>query len=113
MFLQRSNGTVLGTTFSASFYGSGFASDLVIGKLSNLVISKPKFLARLSITQLLNSPITQSLSPPVVRKSLIGLSHAVDIFFLFDGRALSIGGVQQLIAQLVDHAAFRASARIN
>jgi len=38
MFLQRSNGTVLGTTLVYSFWGSNFISDLVIGKLSNLVI---------------------------------------------------------------------------
>src|ERR1700674_6132484 len=73
MFLQRSNGTVLGTAFYS-----------------------------------FRAPIL----PPVMREGLIGLGHAMYIFFLLDGGAFSVGGVQQFVAQLVDHASFRAPARI-
>jgi hypothetical protein len=33
-----------------------------------------------------------------MREGLIGLGHAVNVFFLLDGRAFAVGGVQQFIA---------------
>src|SRR5208283_3104378 len=111
MFLQRSNGTVLGTTIN-SFWGSASFSDLASVKFSNWVfenqnLNRP---ANCTITKFPNYSISL---PPVVRKSLIGFGHAVHIFFLFDGRAFTIGGVQQFVAQLVDHATLGAAAGIS
>ena len=54
MFLQRSNGTVLGTTFYSFFPGSSFRLDLVIGDL------KPKTEAPFKLP---NYPITQLVNP--------------------------------------------------
>jgi hypothetical protein len=34
------------------------------------------------------------LLPPVMRESLIGFGHAVNVFFLLDGGAFTVGGVQ-------------------
>src|ERR1700694_932077 len=50
--------------------------------------------------------------PPIVSKSLVGFRHAVDIFFFLDGRTTPVGGVQQLIGQLIDHAFFAAATGI-
>src|SRR4029077_5175663 len=50
--------------------------------------------------------------PAIVCKGLIGLGHAVNVFLLLYGCAATISGVQQLIAQLVDHALFAASAGV-
>src|SRR3982074_740654 len=50
--------------------------------------------------------------PPVVREGLISLSHAVYIIFLLDCGALAGSGVQQFIAQLVDHTFFAAGTRV-
>src|ERR1700739_46744 len=59
MFLQRSNGTVLGTTLVCSFWGSDLVVDLVIWKFSNLVIenSKPAALHNYTITKFPNYSI--------------------------------------------------------
>src|SRR5579872_1313432 len=90
MFLHRSNGTVLDTAFFlSSFLSCSLATEPV--KSLTLILF---FL------------------PPIVREGLIGLGHAVNVFFLLDGRAFSVGGVQQFIAQFVDHAFFAASARV-
>jgi hypothetical protein len=111
MFLQRSNGTVLGTTLVCSFWGSDLVVDLVIGKFSNLVIEIQN-LQHFTITQLLNFPITQFLLPAVMRECLVCFRHAMHIFFLLDGGATAVGRVQQLVAQLVDHSLFATPARI-
>src|SRR5580704_9722241 len=88
MFLQRSSGTVLGTTMN-SFWAPKSA------------VSSPP------------SAFSQNFLPPVVRESLIGFGHAVNIFLFLNGRAFAGGGVQQFIAQLVDHAALGASPRVS
>src|ERR1035438_7914675 len=82
MFLQRSNGTVLGTAFIYSFWGSNFVFDLVI------------------------------LLPPVMRKRLVRFRHAMHIFLLLDGSAFAVGGVEQLVGQLIDHSLFATASRI-
>src|SRR4051794_15918340 len=53
-----------------------------------------------------------SLSPPIMREGLVRFRHAVYVFFLLDSGAAVVGGIQQLIRQLVDHSLFAASARI-
>ncbi len=76
MFLHRSNGTVLDTAFFlSSFLSCSLATEPVK-----------------SVTLFL------FLLPPIVREGLIGLGHAVNVFFLLDGRAFAVGGVQQFIA---------------
>src|SRR6202041_321305 len=50
--------------------------------------------------------------PSVMRESLIGLCHPVNVFFFLDGCTFSIGSIQQLVTQLVDHASFRSAASI-
>src|ERR1700722_9033260 len=113
MFLQRSNGTVLGTTINSFWAPTAVQfGNWEIGKLSDLVIEKPTLSHLPKITQLLNFPITQSFSPPVMRERLIRFRHPVNVFLLLDRRAFTRGGVQQLVTQLVDHAFFAASARI-
>src|SRR5579872_1522046 len=90
MFLHRSNGTVLDTAFFlSSFRSCSLATEPVK-----------------SVTLIL------FFLPPIMREGLIGLSHAVNVFFFLDGRAFSVGGVQQFIAQFVDHAFFAASTGI-
>src|ERR1700722_15117397 len=87
MFLQRSNGTVLGTTLSTL---SGARNPLS-------AFDRQRF---------------SSNSPPVMRERLIRFRHPVNVFLLLDRCAFSGRGVQQLVAQLVDHAFFTASTRI-
>src|SRR5664279_2771548 len=50
--------------------------------------------------------------PAVVSKGLVGLSHAVHVFFLLDGSSPAIGRVEQLIRQLVDHALLATAAAV-
>src|SRR5271169_1021486 len=54
---------------------------------------------------------TRSL-PAVVGKGLVGLGHAMHVFFLLDGSAAAIGRVEQFIRQLIDHALLTASAAV-
>src|SRR5271169_5920353 len=91
MFLHRSNGTVLDTAFFLSSFRSScsLATEPV----------KSVFLILFAL-------------PPIVREGFVGLGHAVNVFFLLDGCAFSVGGVQQFIAQLVDHALLPASAGV-
>src|SRR5579872_387318 len=90
MFLQRSNGTVLGTT--NSFLGSVICfCHLETRRL------------RLRIYAFL---------PAVMRKRLVRFRHAMHIFLLLDGGAAAVGGIQQFIAQLVNHALFATGAGI-
>src|SRR5271156_3388365 len=90
MFLHRSNGTVLDTAFFlSSFLSCSLATEPV--KSVSLVLF---------------------VLPPVVREGLIGFGHTVNIFFLLYGCAFAIGGIQQFITQLVDHAFLTASAGV-
>src|ERR1700692_3226458 len=50
------------------------------------------------------------LLPAVVRESLVGLSHAMNVFLLLHRGATAIGGIQQLGGQLVDHALLATGA---
>src|SRR5437899_2549846 len=87
MFLQRSNGTVLGTIWICSFWGSLKSAFSVFGS---------------SLLACANSE--QHRLPAIVREGLVSFSHTVHVFFLFDGRAAIVGRVKQFVAQLVDHA---------
>src|SRR5579859_1509726 len=91
MFLHRSNGTVLDTAFFLSSFRSScsLATEPV----------KSVFLILFAL-------------PPVVREGLIGLGHTVNVFLLLDSCAFAVGGVQQLVAQLVNHALLAASASV-
>src|SRR6266404_7901643 len=88
MFLQRSNGTVLATAFST----------LLSGALDQQTVSA-------------ETRPTRSL-PAIMRECLIGFRHAVHVFLLLDGRAAIVGGVQQLVGELVDHALLATAAGI-
>src|SRR5690349_4854590 len=50
--------------------------------------------------------------PPVVGKSFVGFGHAVDVFLLLNGGAATVGGIQQLVRELVNHAFFAATAAV-
>src|ERR1039458_4201558 len=52
------------------------------------------------------------LLPPVMRKGLVGLGHAVHVFLFLHGRATSVGRIQQLVTQLVGHALLAAAAAV-
>src|SRR5215472_15572982 len=96
IFLQRSNGTVLGTT------NSFWAPEIRCWLLSSWRLAKGQEPMAMSAVHL----------PPVVRKRLVRFRHAMHIFLLLDGGAASIGGIQQLIAQLVDHPLLAPRPRI-
>src|SRR4029077_1310258 len=71
MFLQRSNGTVLGTTLD-SFWAPNSASALGFQLLTQPLRHQPRANG--------SEPIAASL-PSVMRERLIGLRHTVYIFF--------------------------------
>src|SRR5882724_6248091 len=96
MFLQRSNGTVLATVFLYSFWGS-----------KKFGVETP-----LAASPLAAKTRQASSLPSVMRERLVRFRHAVHIFFLLDGGALAVGGVEQFVRQLVDHSLFAATARI-
>src|SRR5271157_4679667 len=102
MFLQRSNGTVLGTTLN-SFWGSEICFSLFANRCS-LFANRLKRRA--------NSERRTALLPSVMRERLVRFRHAMHIFFLLDGSAFAVGGVEQLVRQLFDHSLFAAAARI-
>src|SRR5208282_3552440 len=93
MFLQRSNGTVLGTTLN-SFWGSEIIDYPVETRLAAS-----------------HTPPMASL-PSVMRERLIRFRHAMHIFFLLDGSAFAVRSIEQLVRQLFDHSFFAATARI-
>src|SRR5215469_7362352 len=105
MFLQRSNGTVLGTTNSFWAPNLNFYVVVIPGALS----SGTEGLER---AERINRVWRASLLPPIMRKRLVRFRHAMHIFFLFDGRAAAVGRVQQLIAQLVNHSLFATTPRV-
>src|SRR5882724_9514886 len=84
MFLQRSNVMVLGTFL--------FFPWVPVYKVLKIFVA-----LRL---------------PAIVGKSLVGFRHAVHVFLLLDRPALAVGGVEQFVGQLIDHALFAAFARI-
>src|SRR5258707_15118270 len=90
MFLQRSNGTVLGTIFLYSFW----ALKSVVSRQSLVVGSQAQ------------GSESVALLPPVMRERLVCFRHSVYIFFLLDGGAFAIGGIEQLVCQLVNHSFF-------
>src|SRR5882724_6144274 len=47
-----------------------------------------------------------------MREGLVRFSHAVYIFFLLDGGAFTVGGVEQFVGELVFHSLFGAAAAI-
>src|SRR5208282_129902 len=89
MFLQRSNGTVLGTTIN-SFWGSEISFWLLASSQKRVT----------------------SLLPPVMRERLVRFRHAMHVFFFLDGGAFAVRGVEQLVRQLLDHSFFAAAARV-
>src|SRR5689334_1044278 len=93
MFLQRSKGTVLDTLF--------FRSSLRTSCSPTVFTGLPIIKTSSSSSQ----PLALS-SPPIMREGLVGLGHAVHVFLLLDRGAAAIGGVQQFVAQLVDHSLF-------
>src|SRR2546425_814942 len=50
--------------------------------------------------------------PTIMREGLVGLRHAVHVFFFLDRPAARIGGVNQLIREFVGHRLTRAFSRI-
>src|SRR5262249_31886114 len=84
MFLQRSNGTCLGTI---------------------ITFWKPELIPVLA-------KLKNQFSPAVMRKSLVGFGHAVNVFLLLDRCATTIGGIEQLVRELVDHSFFTTSATV-
>src|SRR5215472_16212304 len=106
MFLQRSNGTVLGTT--NSFWAPNLNCYVVV--IPRRLLFSPKDLGARRANR--SRVWRASLLPPVMRKRLVRFRHAMHIFFLLDGGAAAIGRVQQLIAQLVHHPLFATAPRI-
>jgi len=97
MFLQRSNGTVLDTTIN-----SFWAPKLIVCHPERDAFCLAKDLIALRehsrvLCENAKSRVQRASLPPVMCEGLIGFRHAMNIFFLFDGRTFSIGGVQQLI----------------
>src|SRR5215470_6819713 len=84
MFLQRSNGTVLATAFSA----------LLSGAL------EPNW-SSCGDTLLVAQGPGRAFLPPVMREGLVGFRHAVHIFLLLDGGAAIVGRIQQLVGKFV------------
>src|SRR5215467_11404962 len=76
------------------------------------------FLARLTLSGLRNRLFASSSEreaplPPVMRKRLVRFRHAMHVFFLLDGGAAAVGGIEQFIGQLVDHSLLAAVACIS
>src|SRR5271165_4246390 len=84
MFLQRSNGTVLGTAYLYSFWAPKSAVSYQPSAKTLVILSG--VLCREGPTHFL---------PPVMRECLIGFRHAVNVFFFLDGCAFTVGGIQQ------------------
>src|ERR1700734_3997713 len=110
MFLQRSNGTCLGTIFSVSAVrpcGRVVSVPPLKGSHFNSVATQR------SHAGLINFALrAEDALPAVVRESLVGLGHAVYVFLLLDGCATAIRRVEQLVRQLVDHALFATAAAV-
>src|SRR6266852_2125804 len=97
MFLHRSSGTVLDTAFFLSSLRD--SCSLATEPVKSLSFSSPQ-------------PMKIRL-PAIVREGLVGRGHAVYVFFLFNGCATVVAGVQQFVAQLVDHTLFGPATGIS
>src|SRR5215469_3028186 len=104
IFLQRSNGTVLATAFYSSFWGSENQASRCS---PSAPVCRPG-----SGREANNTSPKAAFLPPVMGERLVGFRHAVNIFLLLDRGAAVVGGVEQFIAQLVDHALLPASSGV-
>src|SRR6185437_15404130 len=59
-----------------------------------------------------NSVSKPKISPPVMRESFVGFRHAVHVFFFLDGRTFTVGGVEQFVRQLINHALLAAPSGV-
>ncbi len=87
IFLQRVNGTVLGTVFLYDFLG-------LEGDVAKLRL----YMNFICFCRDVACNVSACSLPPVMRKRLIGFRHAVHIFFLLDRGSAAIGGVEQFVA---------------
>src|SRR5215475_9884464 len=97
MFLQRSNGTVRATFFSALLSGA-------------LKLASRRWL--LAGSQNPAAAALRAALPPIMRERLVGFRHTVHVFLLLDGCAAVVRRVEQFIRQLVGHALLAAATRI-
>src|SRR5271166_3263279 len=102
IFLQRSNGTCLGTIFFRFLLcGSPSASNLGMRATSPAItqsLGAPPYRLLLAVGR------DRTRLPAVVGEGLVRFGHAMHVFFLLDGRAAAVGRIEQLVRQLVDHA---------
>src|SRR6202158_4744731 len=98
IFLQRSNGTVLGTTLTLS----GLQNQL--SAFSRQLSAKPNSCH--PERRALPRRTYATFLPPVMRERLVRFRHPVHIFFLLDRGAFSTGRVQQFVGPLVAHSLF-------
>src|ERR1700730_731114 len=56
--------------------------------------------------------MTGAQLPAIVRKRLVGFRHAMHVFLLLHRAAACVGGIHQLLCQLVSHGLARARARV-
>src|SRR6266436_6090762 len=114
IFLHRSSGTVLDTAFFFSSLRTSCSPAMFAGvliKFSSWLLALGSQLEPFAPVK--NQEPTAALLPPIVRKGLVRLRHAVYIFFLLDGRAFTVRGVEQLVAQLINHSLFGAPAGVS
>src|SRR5215813_8930939 len=110
MFLQRSNGTVLDTLFFRSSLRTSCSPMVLTGLLIEIQLLLLALAFLRSRVNSANSAVKSSSPqkaqrnsarsqrkplPPVMRKRLIGLGHAVYILFLLDRRPFAVGRVEQ------------------
>src|SRR3990172_3933639 len=58
------------------------------------------------------NPAASAPLPTIMGEGLVGLGHAVHVLFPLHGAALPVGGIQQLLGQLVHHAFARPGPRV-
>ncbi len=80
MFLHRSSGTVLDTAFFLSSFRNSCS-----------FVTEP-------VKSLSFSTSTEIVLPAIMREGLVGLGHAVYVFFLLNGCATVVASVEQLVA---------------
>src|SRR4051812_27782718 len=68
--------------------------------------------SRLTLALPLAYPALTLPLPPVMSKCFIGFRHPMYVFFLLDRGAFAVGGVEQLVGELIGHALFGAAAAI-
>src|SRR5277367_136870 len=99
MFRQRFRGTVRGT----AYFPCGLPSAVIT---ASSLMRQESFAPPLYC-----NPDSDGL-PAIVREGLVGLGHAVHVFLLLHRCAATIGRIQQLIGELVDHALFATGAPV-